>query len=194
MAANKFTKKYGNKYKLGWKEWTAIVLAIPIAIFVYMNFFYKDTTPYGYDKYGEDVHDYLMHSPNYSSAYTSGKKVVIYYHNKDKDSPYFGLFKKALEDIQRISEISDMYEFATYFMMSNNRYFDGEQTKKLLKNERALKKVCRSFCVINPEKREVYFWYQPKQRDLSTSNDINGKEVLIENLKSLEFWGSELKH
>lgn len=194
MAGNKFTKKYTKKQKLGWKEWTAIVLSVPIAVYVYMNFFYKDTTPYGYDKYDESVHDYLMQSPNYSPAYTSGKMVVIYYHSRDKNNPYFGLFRKAIDDIQRISEINDLYSFATFFMMTNNRYFDGEQTKVLLKNEKALKKVCRSFCVVNPKKRAVYFWYQPRQRDLTVTADINGKEVLIDNLKALEFWGAELKH
>lgn len=194
MAGNKYTKKFGNKNALSLKEKITIALVLPVAIVCYFYFFHKDTTPYGYDKYDESVHEYLMTSPNYNSAYTSGKMVVISYHNRDKANPYFGLFKKALEDIQRISEINDLYAFATFYMMSNNRDFDEDATKILLKNEKALKKVCRSFCVVNPQEREVYFWYQPKQRDLSLSNDVNGKEVLIENLKSLEFWGMKLKH
>jgi len=194
MAGNKFTKKYTKKKTIGWKEILAIILVIPVTLFVYFNFFYEDKTPYGYDKYGEDVHEYLMHSPTYSPAYTSGKMVILSYRGNDKENPYFGLFTKSIEDIQRISEISDIYEFAHFYVMTSNRYFDGDQTKVLLKNEKALKKVCRSFCVINPEKREVYFWYRPRQRDLTLSADINKKDILIDNLKTLEFWGAELKH
>lgn len=194
MAGNKFTKKYSKKEGFGVKEIIAILLVIPIAIYVYLNFMYVDKTPYGYDSYGQEVHEYLMSSPNYQAAYTSGKKVILHYHSKDKDNPYFGLFKKALDDIKRITDISDMYEFASYVSMNDNRYYDKDTAGKLLKNEKALKRVCRSFCVINPQKREVYFWFEPKQRDLSKAASTDGKEVLIDNLKALEFWGIELKH
>lgn len=194
MAGNKFTKKYSKKEGFGVKEIIAILLVIPIAIYVYLNFMYVDKTPYGYDSYNQDVHEYLMSSPNYQAAYTSGKKVILHYHPKDKDNPYFGLFKKALDDIKRITDISDMYEFASYVSMNDNRYYDKDTAGKLLKNEKALKRVCRSFCVINPQKREVYFWFEPKQRDLSKAASTDGKEVLIDNLKALEFWGIELKH
>ena len=191
----KIVKKKGKKGSgLCINEILAMLLMLPILGGVYWYFFYEDPTPYGYDSYGESIHEYLMQAPNYQAAYTSGKKVIVHYYDKDDSNPYFGLFKKAINDLQRTSDITEMYEFAHFFNMTNNRYFDGEQTKYVMKNERAMKKLCRQFCVINPEKREVYFWKQPRQRDLTRTTDIEGKEVLIEHLKSLEHWGIKLQH
>ena len=147
-------------------------------------FFYVDKTPYGYAEIPEEVITYLSGSGNYyASDYNSGKMMVLYMLQRDRKYNYPKRFQDALDAVQKVSDLEEIYNFHELQPYRNNILFEGEKGEKILKGEKALRKVCRSFCVVNPKKKALYFYFQPKDRDA---------QYLQENLEKLEFWGAKL--
>lgn len=178
--------KYVNKYTVstfGVKEKLAVALGVVLAIVLYFMFFHVDKTPYGYAEIPDDVDAYMKTADNYSRFYGKGKMLIMYYDKRDKDNPYSKTFKDAIESAKRNQKISDLYEFRPFNVLKNNVVFDGKEGEKKIIGEKAVKKVCRSFCIVNPEKKALYFYFKPEQRDV---------QYLESNLEKLEFWGAKL--
>lgn len=190
MVLNKYSKKSKKSNN------TALILLAIIAIFIFgVGLLVKatkkdaETKLYGYEALGEEVHSYLSTSSHYGGAYNSGKMLVVYYHPKDERNEYFGNFKSALNDLSRVSEIRRLYRFVTF--LREEKMGDD---KDLVRNEKMFKKMCRSFCIVNPQRRELYYYTKVRTSDL-TRNPENprNRDVLEDDLKQLEFWGIDLK-
>ncbi len=178
---NKFDKQVST---FGIREQLAVVFGIILAVVIYFMFFYVDKTPYGYAEIPEEVITYLSGSGNYyASDYNSGKMMVLYMLQRDRKYNYPKRFQDALDAVQKVSDLEEIYNFHELQPYRNNILFEGEKGEKILKGEKALRKVCRSFCVVNPKKKALYFYFQPKDRDA---------QYLQENLEKLEFWGAKL--
>lgn len=180
--ANKYVEKY-NKTGLGKKEKLAVAIGAVMVVILYFMFFHKDTTPYGYAVIPDKLHEYLQSADNYSKDYNEGKMFVLYYNERDKENPYSKAFKDAVASAQRNKKVSELYSFKTFTMLNNNVLFDGKEGEAKIKGEDALKKVCRKFCIVNPGRKAVYFYYMPKARDI---------QYLESNLEKLEYWGAKL--
>lgn len=178
---NKFDKQVST---FGIREQLAVVFGIILAVVIYFMFFYVDKTPYGYAEIPDEVITYLSGSGNYyASDYNSGKMMVLYMLQRDRKYNYPKRFQDALDAVQKVSDLEEIYNFHELQPYRNNILFEGEKGEKILKGEKALRKVCRSFCVVNPKKKALYFYFQPKERDA---------QYLQENLEKLEFWGAKL--
>ncbi len=178
---NKFDKQVST---FGIREQLAVVFGIILAVVIYFMFFYVDKTPYGYAEIPDEVITYLSGSGNYyASDYNSGKMMVLYMLQRDRKYNYPKRFQDALDAVQKVSDLEEIYNFHELQPYRNNILFEGEKGEKILKGEKALRKVCRSFCVVNPKKKALYFYFQPKDRDA---------QYLQENLEKLEFWGAKL--
>ncbi len=178
---NKFDKQVST---FGIREQLAVVFGIILAVVIYFMFFYVDKTPYGYAEIPEDLVTYLSGAGNYyAEDYNSGKMLVLYTLKRDKKYKYPKQFQDALDVVMETPELGELYNFHGLQPYRNNILFEGEKGEKILKGEKALRKVCRSFCVVNPKKKALYFYFQPKDRDA---------QYLQENLEKLEFWGAKL--
>ena len=178
---NKFDKQVST---FGIKEKMAAVLVGILAIVIYCMFFHVDKTPYGYADIPEDVVEYLSGSGNYYALeYNSDKMLVLYTLQRDRKYNYPQQFQDALDAVQKVPELEEIYNVHELQPYRNNILFEGEKGEKILKGEKALRKVCRSFCVINQKKKALYFYFEPKPRDA---------QYLQENLEKLEFWGAKL--
>ncbi len=171
------------KLSFGVKEKSAIGIGIVVLISIYFMFFHVDRTPYGYAEIPEKLDNYLKSSLHYKDEYNSGKMVVIYYDERDKEYKYNGRFKDALNIAERSQKIDELYEFVEFQQLKNNILFDGKKGEEILKGEKLLKKTCRKFCVMNPKKKALYFYFEPQTRDA---------QYLESNLEKLEFWGMKL--
>ena len=109
--------------------------------------------------------------------------LVLYTLKRDKKYKYPKQFQDALDVVMEMPELGKLYNFHELQVFRNNILFEGEKGEKILKGEKALRKVCRSFCVVNPAKKALYFYFEPKPRDA---------QYLQENLEKLEFWGAKL--
>lgn len=78
--------------------------------------------------------------------------------------------------------MQELYEFQPYYRMRNTKLLDDDATS-VLKGEKLLKKTCRKFCIMNRAKKQAYFYFEPKSRDI---------QYLQSNLEKLEFWGMKL--
>lgn len=178
----KYTEQFDKK-DLKFKDFIPVIAAVGMVIAIYFMFFHKDRTPYGYAEIPEKLDAYMKTSDYYSKAYNSGKMLVVYYSQRDKDCKYFKMFSDAIDTAERNKKVHDLYEFIPFQSLKNNVLFEGKKGEEILKGEKALKKACRSFCMINPKKKALYFYYQPKNRDV---------QYLESNLEKLEFWGIKL--
>ncbi len=179
--------KYAQRYDkqaltVGIKEKIAIVVGVVILIFSYFNFIYEDKTPYGYAEVPKKLDSYLRESDYYSKEYKSGKMLVVYYEDRDESYKYEKSFMDALTVVMQDEAMKELYEFRAFRRFRNNMMMDDDG-QKVLKGEKMLKKNCRKFCVINPKKKELYFYFEPSQRDT---------QYLKSNLEKLEFWGMNL--
>lgn len=181
---NKYVDNFDKKVvRLGVKEKVSIVVAIFLIICFYFMFFRVDKTPYGYTEIPKKLDEYLSSSKHYSKAYTGDKMLVLYYNPADKEYSYYRVFSDSLASARRNKKISDLYEFVPFQIIKNNILFDGKAGEVILKGEKQLRKACRRFCIINPKKKSLYFYYEPKSRDVL---------YLESNLEKLEFWGVKL--
>lgn len=179
---NKFDKQVST---FGPKEIMYAVICVVLAIVIYCTFFHVDRTPYGYEEISDDLATYMASADSsYNDYYNSGKMLVLYIDRKDKDNyKYPKTFQDALNVAMEDPELAELYNFENILIFRNNILFDGEKGERILKGEKALKKACRSFCIVNPKKKALYFYYQPKERDA---------QYLQSNLEKLEFWGAKL--
>ena len=193
MVLNKYNKKNNKINKSGY-----IMMAVIAVIIVVIGMITKAASEktseklYGYEPLGEEVHSYLSSSPHYGKGYNSGKMMIVYYHQKDEANEYFGNFKTALADLSRVSEIRALYTFVPFIYDKGDGKFSKD--KDLMRNERLFKQLCRSFCIVNPLRRELYFYYKPRTSDLTRNPDNpRNRDVLEDDLKKLEFWGIDLE-
>ncbi len=180
MRKNNYVDSFNKKtLKLGVKEKISAAVGALVLVAGYFMFFHVDKTPYGYVDIPDKLDEYLKESSYYSSAYKSGKMVVFFYSDKDDTYKYEKTFKDNIERVQLIDKISNLYEFVNFRRLRNNILMedDGE---KILKGEKLLKKTCRKFCIMNPKKKSLYFYFEPRPRD---------SQYLEGNLEKLEFWG-----
>lgn len=179
---NRFDKQVST---FGIKEKMAVVFGAVLIVIFYFMFFHVDKTPYGYDEISEELNTYLSGSDgSYSQEYNSSKMLVLYIDRKDeKYYKYPKQFQDALDAAKENPELAELYNFKNIWVFRNNILFDGEKGERILKGEKELRKTCRSFCVINPKKKALYFYFEPKERDA---------QYLQENLEKLEFWGAKL--
>lgn len=178
---NKYVDNFDKKVvKLGVKEKASIAVGIFLVICFYFMFFHVDKTPYGYADIPEKLDKYLQSSKYYGNAYNGDKMLVLYYNPSDKEYSYYKVFKDSLDSARRNKKISDLYEFVPFQIIKNNILFDGKEGEIILKGEKQLKKACRRFCIVNPKKKALYFYFEPKSRDV---------QYLESNLEKLEFWG-----
>ncbi|MBR5556094.1 hypothetical protein IKU74_08800 [bacterium] len=195
---NSKTKKKSRKAELEEKEKFGLAQKLAIGALVTLLLFpltligKTDTTPYGYEKLTPEVINYLSTSPHYSQAYHSGKMVVLYMHKDDKYNDYFGYFKNAVEKMPRMRELDALYKFETLYLIPQKQPSNNPHYKEIIKNEKALRKQCRRFCIVSPAINELYFYYQPRQVDLTKSNNQEQTDVLKEKLLMLKYWGIEL--
>lgn len=178
---NKFEKKVST---LGMKEILSVVGLFVLCIIFYFTFFHVDKTPYGYEEISEDLAAYMASQDSYyHDDYTSGKMLVLYTAQSDPLYKYPKNFQDSLDVAIKNEELNELYNFSELTIVRNNLLFEGEKGERIIKMEKELRKVCRSFCVINPKKKALYFYFQPKERDA---------QYLQENLEKLEFWGAKL--
>lgn len=167
----------------GVKEKSAIGIGIVVLISIYFMFFHVDRTPYGYAEIPEKLDNYLKQSDHYKNAYNSGKMIIIKYNENNDEYKYNPRFKDALDIAERSQKVADLYEFVNFKRLNNNILFDGKEGEIILKGEKLLKKNCRKFCIMNPKKKALYFYFEPQTRDA---------QYLESNLEKLEFWGMKL--
>ena len=168
----------------GPKEIMAAIFFVVLCVIIYFTFFHVDRTPYGYTEISEELASYLAGSDSsYSEDYNSGKMLVLYVARRDKEYKYPKQFQDALDVAIDDSEMGELYNFRELQILRNNILFEGEKGERIIKGEKELRKTCRSFCVVNPKKKALYFYFQPKERDA---------QYLQENLEKLEFWGAKL--
>ncbi len=178
---NKFDKQVST---FGPKEIMAAIFFVVLCVIIYFTFFHVDRTPYGYTEISEELASYLAGSDSsYSEDYNSGKMLVLYVARRDKEYKYPKQFQDALDVAIDDSEMGELYNFRELQILRNNILFEGEKGERIIKGEKELRKTCRSFCVVNPKKKALYFYFQPKERDA---------QYLQENLEKLEFWGAKL--
>ncbi len=178
---NKFDKQVST---FGPKEIMAAIFFVVLCVIIYFTFFHVDRTPYGYTEISEELASYLAGSDSsYSEDYNSGKMLVLYLARRDKEYKYPKQFQDALDVAIDDSEMGELYNFRELQILRNNILFEGEKGERIIKGEKELRKTCRSFCVVNPKKKALYFYFQPKERDA---------QYLQENLEKLEFWGAKL--
>lgn len=179
---NNYIESFDKKViKIGIKEKLSLVGGFILLIVLYFMFFYVDKTPYGYTDIPDAVNEYLQSNKNYSEAYKSGKQLVVYFGRYDKDYKYNKEFEGALERAMANEDLVELYDFVTFYPIKNTMLVDAEG-QEILKNEKAFRKVCRKFCVINPKKKQLYFYFEPQVRDA---------QYLESNLEKLEFWGAK---
>ena len=178
---NKFDKQVST---FGPKEIMAAIFFVVLCVIIYFTFFHVDRTPYGYTEISEELASYLAGSDSsYSEDYNSGKMLVLYVARRDKEYKYPKQFQDALDVAIDDSEMGELYNFRELQILRNNILFEGEKGERIIKGEKELRKTCRSFCAVNPKKKALYFYFQPKERDA---------QYLQENLEKLEFWGAKL--
>ncbi len=179
----KYIEKYDKKaLTLGIKEKIAVVIFFGLIIAIYFMFFHVDKTPYGYTEIPEALDTYLKDSPYYGNKYKGDKMIVFYYADKDPEYQYEKGFQDALESMKINENMQELYEFQPYYRMRNTKLLDDDATS-VLKGEKLLKKTCRKFCIMNRAKKQAYFYFEPKSRDI---------QYLQSNLEKLEFWGMKL--
>lgn len=180
----KYIEKYDKQaLTVGLKEKLAVIIGVVILVSSYFMFFHVDKTPYGYEDIPDNVDEYLKTSEYYSSHYKSGKMLVLYYSERDDDYEYEKSFKDALDVAMQDKALEEIYDFYPFKRLRNNLLMD-DKGQKVVKGEKILRKSCRKFCIMNPKKKELYFYFEPAQRD---------SQYLMKNLANLEFWGIELK-
>lgn len=178
---NKFEK---NVNTFGAKEIMYAVGFVVLVIVLYFTFFHVDKTPYGYEELSEELSSYLANKDSYyDEEYNEGKMLVLYTSKRDPLYKYPKNFQDSLDVAIENEEFKELYNFKPLTVLRNNILFEGEKGERIIKGEKILRKACRSFCVINPKKKALYFYFQPKERDA---------QYLQENLKKLEFWGAKL--
>lgn len=183
MKNNNYVDRFEKKViRFSVKEKLAIAAGVVFFILIYFMFFNVDKTPYGYASIPDNVFDYLKSSGSYSDALTSGKLVVLHCNKTDKRCTYNSTFQSALERAAENDAYKDKYEFVNLYLLKNTMLADSEG-QEIIKQEKALRKVCRKFCVVNPSKKELYFYFEPKARDAM---------YLEDNLKALQNWGAKL--
>jgi len=178
----KYTQQYDKK-EMKIKDYIPVFAAVFVILAFYFIFFHKDKTPYGYADIPEKLDAYLKVSSQYSKSYNGDKMFVLYYAPNDKDNKYSKMFREAVETAARNKKVDELFDFVPFYIVKNNLLFEGKKGEDIIKNEKELKKVCRSFCMVNPKKKQVYFYYEPKVRDI---------QYLESNLEKLEFWGIKL--
>lgn len=183
--ANKFLDKFDKQVNtFGPKEIMYAVGFVVLAVILYFTFFHVDKTPYGYEDISENLATYLADKDSYyDEEYKDGKMLVLYTVKRDPLYKYPKNFQDALDAAMENETLNELYNFKSLTVLRNNILFDGEKGEKIIKGEKELRKACRSFCVINPKKKALYFYFEPKERDA---------QYLQENLKKLEFWGAKL--
>lgn len=169
-------------YKLTVKDKLCIVIAICFAIFFYFKFFHADSTPQGYANISPELHEFLKTSDYYNKFYNSGKKIVLYHANEAKFE-YDKEFTDSLAFAAKNPELTANYEFVPFQILSNSVLFDLKTGEKIMKSTEELQKTCRAFCIINPEKQQLYFYFKPLAKE--------GK-VLQSTLTNLQFWGIKI--
>ena len=181
--------KYVNKYTIstfGIKQKAAVILGVLLIVLFYFMFFHVDKTPYGYDEISPKLDEYLKTAEPYAVEYNKADKlIVMYYHKRDKDkhNTYPNTFRNEIESAKEDPKFAEYMTFKTFRMLKNTILFDGEKGEAIVNGENELKKVCRDFCIINPKKKAVYFYFKPAIRD---TQYLNG------NLEKLQFWGAKL--
>ena len=118
---NKFDKQVST---FGIREQLAVVFGIILAVVIYFMFFYVDKTPYGYAEIPDEVITYLSGSGNYyASDYNSGKMMVLYMLQRDRKYNYPKRFQDALDAVQKVSDLEEIYNFHELQPYRNNILF-----------------------------------------------------------------------
>lgn len=170
-------------YKLSIKDKLYIVLAIFVAILLYFKFVHVDKTPQGYAPISPELNEFLKTSDYYGKSYTSGKKIVLYQANETKD-PYNQEFMNELLLASKNPELLADYEFMTFQILSNKVVLDVKTGEKVMKASAELQKTCRKFCIINPAKQQLYFYFDPQAKEGKALSSI---------LNNFEFWGIKIE-
>lgn len=170
-------------YKLTIKDKLYIVLAICVAILLYFKFVHVDKTPQGYATISPELHEFLKTSDYYGKSYNSGKNIVLYRTNEEKVQ-YSKEFENNLRLAAKNDELLKKYEFVSFQVLSNKVLFDVKTGEKVMKASAKLQKTCRKFCIINPAKQQLYFYFDPQAKE---------GEALTSILNSLEFWGIKIE-
>lgn len=99
-----------------------------------------DKVQNGVTKLTPSNESYLKRTPPYSTAYKTGKLMVIYPY-PGSTSPFAPAFASEFDSIMNTPDYKAVYEFNTFPETANNQFF----------------KNCHSFCIVNTRTKEIFF-------------------------------------
>lgn len=169
-------------FKATTKDKIMASVAIVVAILIYFQFFHVDKTPEGYQVMSPELTAYLKSSEYYKETFNGNKKIVLFYPKGSKIQ-YPVEFSDSIQAAKKNPEYNEKYVFLPFETIKNNALFDIKEGEKLVKYTAELKKDCRSFCIVNPTKGQLYFYYAPSKKEA---------ENLTKILDRLQYWGLKM--
>lgn len=105
---------------------------------------------YSFRKLPNNVIQYLQSNSEYKDLYNTNKRIVIYFTGAN--CPYVQGFDDKINYLQQKTEYNEKYSFIG-INASETKYY---KTKQDAKNDIELYKMCKEFCIINPQKQEIF--------------------------------------
>ena len=139
---------------------TKIILILSIIICTsFLSYFYfrpKTSTPPIENSVARTIElpaqiiNYLQNSLIYGNVFNENQKFVIYFSPTDSDY-YPETFLKTLHILEQDQTFSQEYTF-----LPRNQYISLE-TSQELEDDKNFIKLCKQFCIINPQTNEIFY-------------------------------------